>query len=96
MMEEFHVAYLAYYPWQEPDECPDKLVSCRFLAAGVEEARQMAKAKIPQVLAAYTDAGDEVSEANILVEVRPWAAWGQQLDKSWETICNTTVEEYDD
>lgn len=93
MLEQFHVAYLAYYPWQGSDEGPDKLVSCRFVAASKEQARQMAKAKLPQVIAGYTDEGDEVTEEIITIEVRSWAQWGNQLDLAWEAICNTTVEE---
>ena len=93
MMEEFHVAYLAYYPWQGPDEGPDKLVSCRFVAQSKEDARQMAKAKLPQVIAGYTDEQDEVTEETIMIEVRSWAQWGNELDKNWEAICNTIIEE---
>lgn len=93
MMEEFHVAYLAYYPWQDPDEGPDKLVSCRFVAMSKEDALQMAKAKLPQVIAGYTDEQDMVTEDIIMIEVRSWAEWGNQLDKNWEAICNTTIEE---
>ena len=96
MMEEFHVAYLAYYPWQDPDEGPDKLVSCRFVAASKEQARQMAKAKIPQVIAGYTDEQDEVTEDIVTIEVRSWAEWGNKLDKNWEAICNTATWENDE
>jgi hypothetical protein len=96
MMEEFHVAYLAYYPWQDPDEGPDKLVSCRFVAQSKEDALQMAKAKLPQVLAAYTDEQDGATEDCVMIEVRSWAEWGYQLDLAWEAICNTTVPEEDD
>jgi hypothetical protein len=96
VMEEFHVAYLAYYPWQDPDEGPDKLVSCRFVAQSRDEALRKAKAKIPQVIAGYTDEQDEVTEEIIMIEVRSWAEWGNQLDLAWDAICNTTTWEADE
>ena len=95
-MEEFHVAYLAYYPWQDPDDSPDKLVSCRFVAQSKDEAMRMAKAKIPQVIAGYTDEHDAVTEDIMMIEVRSWAEWGNKLDKNWEAICNTTTWENDE
>jgi len=96
MMEEFHVVYLAYYPWQADDEGPDKLVSCRFVADSKEDALNMAKAKLPQVIEAYSDEQDGATEDNIEIKVRSWAEWGNQLDRNWDAICNTPTDEEDE
>lgn len=90
MTEYFHVAYLSHL-YSDPDEGPDKLVSCRFLAASKEDALRMAKEKIPRVIAGYADEG--TTEDVIEIEVRAWAEWGNKLDKNWDAICKTEPEE---
>jgi hypothetical protein len=90
MMEEFHVAYLSHL-YNDPDEGPDKLVSCRFVAMSKEDALAIAKSKLPHVIAAYADEG--TTEDVIEIEVRSWAEWGNKLDKNWEAICNVEPEE---
>jgi hypothetical protein len=94
MMEEFHVCYLSHLYQEDPDEGPDKLVSCRFLADSKEDALRIAKEKIPHVIAGFADEG--TTEDVIEIEVRPWAAWGKQLDRNWDAICNTEPEEDDE
>jgi len=94
MMQEFHVAYLVNYPWQnDPDASPDCVVSVRFVATSEDEARKMAIEKIPHVIQSYTDPDDEASADDVEIVVRSWAEWGAKLDKNWEAVCNTELEE---